>query len=45
MFHVDDDEIVAGKAGDLGESGGEGAEEEAVESVAILEARFEGLWG
>lgn len=42
VLHVDDDEIVAGEAGDLGESGGEGAEEEAVEGIAIVEARFEG---
>lgn len=41
VFHVDDDEVIAGEAGDLGERGGEGEEEEAVEGLAVSEA---GLW-
>lgn len=45
VLHVDDDEVVAGEAGDLGESWGEGEEEEAVEGFAIVEAGFEGLFG
>jgi len=44
VFHVDDDEVVAGEGGDLGEGGGEGEEEEAVEGFAIFEAGFEGFW-
>lgn len=37
MLHVDDDEVVAGEAGDLRERWGEGEEEEAVEGVATAE--------
>ena len=38
VLHVDHDEVVAGEAGDLGERGGEGQEEEPVEGLAVLEA-------
>lgn len=41
VFHVDDDEIVAGEARDLGDGGGEAEEEEAVEGLAIAETGFE----
>lgn len=41
VFHVDDDEVVAGEAGDFGESWGEGEEEDAVESFAGAETGFE----
>lgn len=41
VFHVDDDEVIAGETGDLGESWGEGEEEEAVECFAVLKAGFE----
>lgn len=41
VFHVDDDEVVAGETGDLGEGGGEGEKEEAVEGVAIAETGLE----
>lgn len=42
VLHVDDDEVIAGEAGDLGKGGGEGEEEEAVEGLAVSEAGFEG---
>lgn len=45
VLHVDDDKVIAGEAGDLGESWGEGEEEEAVESLAVLEAGLEVLGG
>ena len=35
VLHVDDNEVVAGEGGDLGEGGGEGEEEETVEGVAV----------
>ena len=41
VFHVDDDEVVAGETGDLGEGRGEAEEEETVQGLAIAEARFE----
>lgn len=44
VFHVDDDKVVAGEGGDLGEGRGEGEEEEAVEGFATFEAGFEGFW-
>lgn len=43
VFHVDDDKVVAGEGGDLGEGRGEGEEEEAVEGFATFEAGFEGF--
>ena len=43
MFHVDDDEVIAGETGDLGEGRGEAEEEETVQGLAIAEARFEAL--
>lgn len=43
MLHVNDDEVVAGEAGDLGEGGGEAEEEEAIKGFAIVEAGLEGL--
>ncbi|KAF1863341.1 hypothetical protein Lal_00031226 [Lupinus albus] len=45
MFHVDDDIVVASEASDLGEGGGEGEEEKAVEGVTVTEAGFEVRWG
>jgi hypothetical protein len=41
VFHVNDDEVVAGETGDLGEGRGEAEEEETVQGLAIAEARFE----
>lgn len=41
VLHVDDDEVVAGETGDLGERRGEGEKEEAVESFAIAETRLQ----
>ena len=41
VFHVDDDEVVAGETGDLGEGRRETKEEETVQGLAIAEARFE----
>lgn len=41
VFHVDDNEVVAGEGGDFGESGGEGEEEEAVEGFIRTETGFE----
>ncbi|KAF7808655.1 2-keto-3-deoxy-L-rhamnonate aldolase [Senna tora] len=41
VLHIDDDEVKAGETGDLGEGGGEGEHEEAIEGFAILEAGFE----
>lgn len=41
VFHVDDDEVVAGEGGDFGEGGGEGEEEEAVEGFVGTETGFE----
>lgn len=35
VLHVDDDEVVAGEGGDLGQGGGEGEEEETVKGVAV----------
>ena len=43
VLHVEDDEVVASEANDLGESGGEAEEEEAVEGFATVEAGFEGF--
>lgn len=45
VLHVHDHEVIAGEAGDLGEGWGEGEEEEAVESLAVLEPGLEGLGG
>lgn len=41
VFHVDDDEVVAGEGGDFGEGGGEGEEEDAVECFVGTETGFE----
>ncbi len=41
VLHVNDDEVVAGETGDLGEGRGEAEEEETVQGLAIAEARFE----
>uniref|UniRef100_A0A2N9HXH3 Uncharacterized protein n=1 Tax=Fagus sylvatica TaxID=28930 RepID=A0A2N9HXH3_FAGSY len=41
VFHVDDDEVVAGETGDLSKGRGEAKEEEIVQGLAITEARFE----
>lgn len=41
VFHVNNDEVVAGETGDFGEGGRESKKEEAVEGFAITEARFE----
>jgi hypothetical protein len=41
VFHVDDDEVVAGETGDLGEGRGEAEEEKTVQGLTITEARFE----
>lgn len=43
MLHVDDGEVVASDAGDLGEGWGEAEEEDAVEGFAAAEAVFKGL--
>jgi len=51
VFHVDDNEVVAGEGGDFGEGGGEGEEEETVEGFVGTETGFEvavgrdGSWG
>jgi hypothetical protein len=45
VLHVDNDEVVAGEAGDLSECGGEAEEEEAVEGLAVVETGFEGFAG
>lgn len=44
VLHVDDDVVVAGEAGDLGQCGREAEEKEAVEGLAIVETGFEGFW-
>lgn len=41
VLHVDDYEVVARKCSDLGQSGREGEEEDAIEGFAIAEAGFE----
>lgn len=41
VLHVDDDEVIAGVARDLGEGGGEGEEEETIEGLAVAEAGLE----
>lgn len=45
VFHVDNDEVIAGEARDLGEGGGEAEEEETVEDFATVETGLEGLVG
>ena len=45
VFHVDDYEVVARECGDLGQSGGEGEEEDAIEGFAVAETGFERGWG
>lgn len=41
VFHVDDCKVVTRECDDLGQSGGEGEEEDAIEGFAIAEAGLE----
>lgn len=45
VFHVDYNEVVAGETGDLSECRREREQEKTIQSLAIFQARFEGLWG
>lgn len=45
VFHVDNNEIVAGETGDLRECWREAEEEEAVKGLAISEAGLQGFRG
>jgi hypothetical protein len=42
VLHVDDDVVVAGEGGELGEGTGEGEEEQNVQGVSVGEAGLEG---
>lgn len=41
VFHVNDYEIVARECDDLGQSGGEGEQEDTIEGFAVPEAGFD----
>lgn len=40
VFHVDDREVIASEAGNLGEGGREAEEKETVKGFPVFEARF-----
>lgn len=40
VFHVNDDEVIASEASDLGEGGREAEEKETVKGFAVFEAGF-----
>lgn len=45
VLHVHYGKVVPGEPRYLGDCGGEGEEEDAIEGLAVLEAGFERLWG
>ena len=45
VLHVDEDEVVAGEAGDLGDGWGESKEGHAVDDLAVLDSGLEGRRG
>jgi hypothetical protein len=44
VFHVDDREIISGKAYNLGYGWGEAEEEDTIKGLTVFKTDFKGLW-